>query len=79
MPGSFIGFRVSLTQGEFAHAFAEPGTYRIRAHLRLDQTTWVTERMRAIDPDRTELFYDVGRVYNGVLESNEVTIRIVPP
>lgn len=78
MPSAFCGSHVSLTEGVFAHALREPGLYKVKARLRLYQTAWMKSRLQQTRVDPAELPYDARRVFDGVLESNEIEIKLQP-
>lgn len=70
MPDSFVGYRIPLTEGEFSYQMADPGTYRIKARLRLDQSSWVKAMLERKKSSSADIPYDTRRVFDGVLESN---------
>jgi hypothetical protein len=76
MPGSFVGYRISMTEGDFSYQLIDPGTYRVKARLRFDQSSWVETMMKQRKSNSADIPYDTRRVFNGVLESNEVSVTI---
>jgi hypothetical protein len=76
MPLAFCGSHIDLTEGKFSYALRKPGLYKIKARLRLYQTPWVKNRLQLLKVDPAELPYDLRRIFDGVLESNEVEIKL---
>src|SRR6266850_781975 len=77
-PGQFIGMRVDLTGPLYAYAFKEPGVYKVKARVTFVSRQWL-ERKAELEREKLSKEYRAllasrGLIYDGTLESNEVTI-----
>jgi hypothetical protein len=75
MPSAFYGQNISLKKGEFAYGINQPGIYRVRANLRHFARQWVKNAL-ARDIRASGVIYEPARVFDGMLQSNEVTFRV---
>lgn len=70
-PQHFFGMEVDLTQGPFAYALTEGGTFRIRAQLSSTARQWLLQSTE----EREALSFDIERVFDGCLRSGNIVVE----
>lgn len=72
----FIGERVSLTDGSWAHRFPGPGRYRVVAVVRSVAREWLEHGIQQRILEEEKLGFDIEHVFQGTLHSREIEIEI---
>jgi len=79
-PGQFIGMRVDLTGPLYAYAFKEPGVYKVKTRVTFFSRQWLEKRAELerekLSKEYRALLTSRGLIYDGTVESNEVTIEV---
>jgi hypothetical protein len=75
-PANSFGFTVSLTAGQWKHAFPGRGRYKIQARLVTDARIWLQRRIDSGKVLSKSVHFDLGHVLDGTLETNTVEVDL---